>query len=307
MKEHHIPVLLNESIRYLISDIQGCYFDGTLGYGGHSSEFLKKLGNNARIIATEVDSTAYQHCKDKFASDNRLELYNSNFSQIDNISRIEFVAEYDGIFADLGVSSFQLDNPEAGFTYRQDSPLDLRMDRNLKISAADVVNKFSREDLERIFFEFGEEKNSRKITQRIIELREEQRISSTFDLVRIVEELTPERFVNKTLSRVFQALRIYVNNELEVLEVFLKKAIGLLKKGGNIVILTYHSLEDRIVKEIFRYEALSCICPPEFPVCVCSKEKRLDILTRKPVTPLESEIALNKRSRSAKLRAAKRV
>jgi len=304
MKEYHIPVLLNESIKYLITDNNGIYFDGTLGFGGHASEFLKTLSSEGKLVTTEVDMNAFNYCKDKFSGEKRIKLYNANFSQIDLVSKIEFIAEYDGIFADLGVSSFQLDDASAGFTYRQDSPLDLRMDKTLKLSAYEVVNKFSKEELEKILFEYGEEKNSRKIAEKIIENRQ---VQTTSDLVKIISGITPERFLNKTLSRVFQALRIYVNNELGVLEDFLKKSVGLLKKGGCIVILTYHSLEDRIVKDTFKFEALSCICPPEFPVCVCGKEKRLEVITKKPVQPSEKEISLNRRARSAKLRAARRV
>lgn len=307
MSEYHIPVLLKESISYLISDNSGVYFDGTLGFGGHSAEFLKVLDDQGKLIATEVDINAFNYCKTKFSGDTRIRLYNSNFSQIETISKIEFVSEYNGIFADLGVSSFQLDDPSAGFTYRQESALDLRMDKNLKISAYEVINFFSREELESILFKYGEEKNSRRITERIIEKRELEKIQTTNQLVKIIEEITPERFLNKTLSRVFQALRIYVNNELGVLEEFLNKSVSLLKKGGIIVILSYHSLEDRIVKDFFKYESLLCICPPEFPVCVCGKEKRLEIITKKPVQASETEVSQNRRARSAKLRAAKRV
>lgn len=307
MKEHHIPVLLDESIRYLLSDPDGIYFDATLGFGGHSSEFLKHLGRSAKLIATEVDMNAFQYCQNKFSSESRIKLYNSNFSKIDLVSKIEFVNEYDGIFADLGVSSYQLDDPAAGFTYREESPLDLRMDKSLNLSAIEVVNEYSKEDLQRIFFDYGEERNSKKISEKIIEKRQVQKISTTGDLVRIIEEITPERFLNKTLSRLFQALRIYINNELAVLQEFLDKSIGLLKKGGNIVVLSYHSLEDRIVKDAFKQESLSCICPPEFPVCVCGKIKRLEVITKKPVQPSEHELKFNRRSRSAKLRAARRV
>lgn len=307
MNEFHTPVLLEESVRYLISEKNGFYFDGTLGFGGHSSAFLDHLGESAKLVATEVDINALNYCKNKFTGDNRIKFYNSNFSQIDIISRIEFINEYDGIFADLGVSSFQLDDPSAGFTYRQESTLDLRMDKKLKVSAYDVVNGFPKEELEKIFFEYGEEKNSRKITEKIIQAREVKKISTTDDLVKVIREITPERFLNKTLSRIFQALRIYVNNELGVLEEFLQKSTGLLKKGGSIVILTYHSLEDRIVKDTFKYESLSCVCPPEFPVCVCGKIQRLELITKKPLQPSAKEISINRRARSAKLRAAKRV
>ncbi|MDP4195732.1 MAG: 16S rRNA (cytosine(1402)-N(4))-methyltransferase RsmH [Bacteroidota bacterium] len=306
MQEYHIPVLLFQSVDFLIGNKSGVYFDGTIGFGGHSAEFLKHLTQDAKLLATEVDIDAYNFCKDKFKDDRRVKLYNTNFSQIDIVSKIDFVEHYDGIFADLGVSSFQLDNPLSGFTYRTESPLDLRLDKSRPLSASDVINDFDENELSRIFFEFGEEKYSRKIARKIVEKRQQKRISTTTDLSKIIEEITPKPFLIKSLSRVFQALRIFVNDELGVLKEFLTKSVDLLNPGGNIVILTYHSLEDRIVKEVFKYESLSCVCPPGFPVCVCDKTQRLEILTRKPVLPDENELNVNSRARSAKLRAARR-
>ncbi|HEX2868884.1 MAG TPA: 16S rRNA (cytosine(1402)-N(4))-methyltransferase RsmH [Ignavibacteriales bacterium] len=307
MEEKHIPVLLKESLQYLITDKQGIYFDGTIGFGGHTSKFLEVLGPEAKIAATEVDKDAYNFSRAKFQSDKRVRLYNTNFSEIDTVSKIEFIEQYDGIFADLGVSSFQLDNPESGFTYRSEGPLDLRLDKAKQISASDVVNSFTEEEIADILYQFGEEKNSRRIAQRIALERSQRKIESTIDLAKIIEGLTPSQHLNKTLSRVFQALRIYVNDELGVLREFLIKSVELLKTGGNIVILTYHSLEDRVVKDIFKYESLSCICPPDFPICVCDKVKRLEVITRKPVVPSQEEVEINRRSRSAKLRAARKV
>ncbi|MGE5352004.1 MAG: 16S rRNA (cytosine(1402)-N(4))-methyltransferase RsmH [Acidobacteriota bacterium] len=307
MEEKHIPVLLNESLEHLISDKQGAYFDGTIGFGGHTSKFLEVLGPEAKLVATEVDKDAYNFSKAKFQSDKRVRLYNTNFSEIDTVSKIEFIEQYDGIFADLGVSSFQLDNPQSGFTYRSESSLDLRMDKTKEISASDVINGFTEEEIADILYQFGEEKNSRRIARSIAEKRAFARIETTTELSRIIEELTPAQYLNKTLSRVFQALRIYVNDELGVLREFLIKSVELLKTGGNIVILTYHSLEDRVVKDFFKNESLSCICPPDFPICVCDKVKRLEVITRKPVVPSTEEVEINRRSRSAKLRAARKV
>ncbi|MGE5680812.1 MAG: 16S rRNA (cytosine(1402)-N(4))-methyltransferase RsmH [Bacillota bacterium] len=307
MQEHHIPVLLRESIKYLIGSQEGVYFDGTIGFGGHSAEFLKHLTRDAKLLATEVDKQAYNYCKDRFKDDSRVKLYNTNFSQIDIVSKIEFVDGFAGIFADLGVSSYQLDDAQAGFTYRTESPLDLRLDKTRALTAADIINGFEEEELARIFFQYGEEKNSRKIARRIVERRNQKPILTTTELSRIIEEMTPKPFLNKTLSRIFQALRIFVNDELGVLKEFLTKSVELLAPGGNIVILTYHSLEDRIVKEVFKYEALSCICPPEFPVCVCDKKQRLEPVTRKPVLPTDEELKINNRARSAKLRAARKL
>lgn len=305
--EIHVPVLLKESLDFLITDPFGIYFDGTAGFGGHSSAILKNLSWSAKLVLTDMDSTAFEFCKNKFAGDDRVKLYNFNFAQIDIVSKIESITGYTGIFVDLGVSSFQLDDAEAGFTYRTDSPLDLRMNKNVELSAKDVVNTFDEKELADIFFQFGEEKNSRKIARTIVEKRNTGKIETTIDLAKIIEGLTPAHLVNKSLSRVFQALRIYVNDELGSLKDFLNKAVSLLSKDGRIVVLSYHSLEDRIVKDVFKYESLSCVCPPGLPICQCGKEQRLKILTKKPVAPQESEIKKNKRARSAKLRAAERL
>ena len=307
MESHHTPVLLNESIDYLITDKSGIYFDGTLGFGGHSEEILKRLNDDALLIAADVDLDAFNFSKRKFEKEKRMKIYNFNFAQIGPISKIESINKFTGIFADLGVSSFQLDNPISGFTYQKDAKLDLRMDKSRAVSAEDIVNSFSEEDIANIIYEYGEEKNSRKIASKILERRKSGRIGSTRQLREIISEITPERFLIKTLSRVFQALRIYVNDELGVLKTFLNDSVLLLKKGGRIAILTYHSLEDRIVKEQFKYETLDCICPKDFPVCQCDKERRLNILTKKPIVPTENEIRNNIRSRSAKLRVAERV
>ncbi len=307
MDTHHTPVMLKQTLDYLVTDKSGTYFDATLGFGGHSEGILNSLNNDAKLISTDVDSDAFKFSREKFKNDSRMKLYNYNFSQIDIIAKIESTKNFTGVFADLGVSSFQLDNPASGFTYREEAKLDLRMDKSKAISAADILNTFPEDEIARIIFEFGEEKNSRKIAKRICEERNNKKFETTSDLVKIVEGLTPPNYRIKTLSRVFQALRIYINDELEVLKSFLKKSVDLLSVGGRIVVLSYHSLEDRIVKEAFKYETLECICPKDYPVCKCDKERRLRILTRKPLTPLPLEVKNNIRARSAKLRAAERV
>jgi S-adenosyl-methyltransferase MraW len=307
MTVHHTPVLLEKSLEFLVTDLNGIYFDGTLGFGGHSSGILNRLSADGLLIGTDVDQDAFSFSKKKFLEDKRIKLYNMNFSQIDIIAKIESIPFFNGILADLGVSSFQLDTIESGFSYRSNTQLDLRMDKSKVINAADVVNSYSEEDLANIIFQFGEEKNSRKIAKVICEERREKKIQTTLDLSNIITKITPNRFRTKTLSRVFQALRIYVNDELNTLKLFLKKSIDLLKPQGRIVILSYHSLEDRIVKETFKYETLDCICPPGSPICNCNKVPRLKIITKKPVTPDNTEIEDNFRSRSAKLRAAERI
>ncbi len=304
---HHIPVLLNESISYLITDPVGSYLDGTVGFGGHSSRFLRKLEQDAVLVGVDKDEEAFNHCKKLFEDDDRVKLYRTGFVDLNVISKIEFIDAYTGIFADLGVSSFQLDNKDSGFSYRFDARLDLRMNKSEGVPASEIVNDYSEEELANIIYNFGEERKSRSIARNIVKERLNKKIESTADLKRIIEQSVPKKNLNKTLSRVFQAFRIYVNNELDELKEFLEKAVDLLEEKGRIVILTYHSLEDRIVKEFFNYESLDCICPPEIPVCVCDKEARLKVLTRKPVAPSDEETENNPRARSAKLRVAERI
>ncbi len=307
MNDHHMPVLLNESLEYLINDKSGIYFDGTLGFGGHSEGILLSINKDARLIATDVDKDAFNFSRKKFSDDKRIKIYNFNFSQIEVISKIESIAGFTGILADLGVSSFQLDNPASGFTYRSEAKLDLRLDKTRKINAEDIVNSFSEKEISNIIFKYGEEKKANQIAKKICERRKTKRIKTTLELSEIISGITPLKYKAKTLSRVFQAFRIYVNDELEVLKSFLTKSVDLLIPRGRLVVLTYHSLEDRIVKETFKYEELDCICPKDYPVCRCDKESRLKILTKKPIVPSSDEIKNNNRARSAKLRAAERI
>lgn len=304
---HHIPVLLKESLDYLVNDPSGRYLDATAGFGGHSERILQILNDDGLLIEVDNDINAFDHLNEKFSEDPRVKIYNTNFTNIENISRIEFIDKYDGIFADLGVSSYQLDNVHSGFKYSENAPLDLRMNKHEGVSAKDVLNSFKQKDIADILFKYGEEKKSYRIAAKIVESREKEKFENTEQLRLILDGMTPEPYRAKTLSRVFQALRIYVNKELEALETFLKKSVELLKSGGRVVIISYHSLEDRIVKEQFKYETLDCVCPPESPVCTCDKEKRLRILTKKPVTPAKEEIKENRRARSAKMRAAERI
>jgi len=307
MENHHKPVLLQESIDFLITGSTGFYFDGTLGFGGHSEEILKRLSPRGTLVSTDLDTNAFSFSKKKFAGDKRAKLYNFNYSLIDVIAKIESLEFFDGILVDLGVSSFQLDNNEAGFSYSADTKLDMRFDKNLKISAADIVNNFDENDLAGIIWKYGEEKKSKLIARKICELRKIKKINTTGELKELVSKVVPERFLRKSLSRIFQALRIYVNSELDTLKSFLNNSVKVLRKGGRIVVISYHSLEDRVVKEFFKYENLKCICPKDIPVCICNKEQTLKIITRKPVVPADEEIRLNKRARSAKLRVAERI
>ncbi len=307
MSEHHTPVMLKESLDLLIVDRSGKYFDATLGFAGHTLEILKRLNPDGLLVATEVDKEAFEYCQNKFADELRLNLYNFNFSLIDVIAKIESIDFFDGVLADLGVSSFQLDEPSAGFTFRTDAVLDLRMDKTKNITASDIVNTFTEEDLANIFYEYGEEKNSRKIARSIVNYRLKKKIENTSDLVSIIEALVPQYYLRKTLARVFQALRIYVNDELGNLKTFLENSVKVLKKNGTLVVITYHSLEDRIVKDFFKEKSLVTLSPKEDPLGIIKKEAKLKIITKKPITPSEDEVKNNYRARSAKLRVAERL
>ncbi len=307
MGAFHTPVLLKESIDYLITNKSGIYFDGTLGFGGHSSKILDTINKDGLLVSTDVDLDAFNYSKSKFGNKQNMKLYNFNFSKIKIIAKLDSIKAFNGIFADLGISSHQIDDPASGFTFRQEAKLDLRMDKTIKLTAAELINTFAEDEISNIIFTYGEERNSRKISKRICEKRKANAIKTTSQLAEIVSEIVPERFLKKTLSRVFQAFRIYINKELDVLKTFLDDSVDLLAEGGRIVLLTYHSLEDRIVKEKFKYESLSCVCPKDYPICQCDKVQRLKILTKKPVYPSTEELSINRRARSAKLRAAVRV
>jgi len=305
--KYHEPVLLNEALDFLVTKEDGIYFDATIGFGGHTESLLKRLNRKGIVIGSDKDSEAFNYSKKKFNGEERVKLYNASFTDIKSIAKIEFIDKFDGILADLGVSSYQLDNPESGFTFRKDVPLDLRMDKSASKTASDLVNTLEENELIKIFREFGEEKAAKKIASKIIERRSTKRIETTFQLKEIVASIIPPNYLNKSLSRVFQSLRIAVNNELEELKKFIPLAVDLLRKRGRIVVISYHSLEDRIVKESFKYETLQCVCPKDYPVCICNKEVRLKLISRKPIKPSAEEIKKNRRARSAKMRVAERV
>lgn len=304
---YHVPVLLDEATDLFITNRTGTYFDGTLGFGGHTSNFLSKLDQNAKIFATDKDVVAYNYCEEKFEKDTRVTIYNTGFTDIRNISLIDKIDGFDGIFADLGVSSFQFDNKDSGFTYRDEAVLDLRMNKTEGEPAHVFINSAESDEIANVIYQFGEERKSRQIAKSIVTDRQIKPITTTTQLKAAIQKVVPVKNLNKTLSRVFQALRIYVNNELDELSDFLSKSVELLNVGGRIVILSYHSLEDRIVKDFFKYETLSCVCDNEIPVCICNKEPRLKILTRKPIISGSEELNRNPRARSAKLRAAEKI
>lgn len=307
MTQYHIPVMLKESIDYLITSKDGSYFDATLGFGGHSLEILKRLNTDAKLIATDIDDFAFNLSKERFKDELRISIYKFNYSMIDIILKIEMLDGVDGIIADLGVSSYQLDNKEAGFTYRENTNLDLRMDKSINITAAEILNQLDEKQIADIFYLYGEEKNSKKIANEIVKIRKTKKIKTTFQFNEIIEKITPKNYLTKTLSRVYQALRIYINDELTNLKNFLTNGLKVLNKGGRFVVISYHSLEDRIVKEFFVHNASSYVDKKKDPFGIMKTEPSLKILTKKPLVPSGEEISLNKRARSAKLRVAEKL
>ncbi|MFC1559802.1 16S rRNA (cytosine(1402)-N(4))-methyltransferase RsmH [Candidatus Margulisiibacteriota bacterium] len=309
MTDHtHIPVLLNEAVSYLNPQKDQIMVDATLGLGGHAEAILKK---GAKVIGIDRDIEAITIAKNRLSKfEDKFTVIKDNFSNIKNALNTLNIRKVDGILLDLGLSSLQIDSPERGFSLRKDGPLDMRMDCSLKISASDIINTFSQEELEQTIKELGEERLYKRIVRGLIKQREEEKIDTTFKLVDAIKasipRMNPKNETN-IITRVFQAIRIKVNNELESLKVTLEDSIDLLNSGGRIVMISYHSLEDRIVKNIFKTGSKDCLCPPRQPKCTCDHRKILAILTKKPVTPGEKELEENPRSRSAKLRAAEKV
>ncbi|MCR4608548.1 MAG: 16S rRNA (cytosine(1402)-N(4))-methyltransferase RsmH [Eubacterium sp.] len=311
MEFSHIPVLFDEVIENLNIKEDGIYFDGTLGGGGHSEGILKKLGPAGRLIATDQDRDAIESTKARLESySDKLTIVKSNFVNIDTVLKDLGVDKVDGILLDLGVSSYQFDNAERGFSYRNDAPLDMRMDRDTGITAADVVNDYSEEELTRIIREYGEEPFAGRIARGIVRAREHGRIETTFQLNDIIKDALPAKVKNKKghpAKQTYQAIRIELNHELEVLSGALDKMIDLLLPGGRLCIITFHSLEDRMVKNKFREAMNPCICPPDFPVCVCGRKNKGKVVTRKPIVARDSELEENSRAKSAKLRVFERM
>ena len=307
MEFYHMPVLLNETLEQLNIKQNGIYVDCTLGGGGHSIEIARQLGGNGRLIGIDRDIAAIN------AATKRLEGYGSftpvhdNYSNIISILQGLGIHKVDGILMDLGVSSHQLDEKDRGFTYMEDAPLDMRMDTNQPFSAYDVVNQYSMDELFRIIKEYGEERWAKRISKFIVENRP---VKTTGELVEIIKRAIPaaaRRTGPHPAKRTFQAIRIEVNKELELLEQSVLDAVECLKPNGRLCIITFHSLEDRIVKNTYRKLNQPCTCPKEFPVCTCGKEPVVDLITRKPIMASESELEINPRSRSAKLRTCEKI
>lgn len=305
----HQPVLLNETISYLITDPHGTYVDGTLGGGGHLRALLNGLAADARVLALDKDRDVLEQTRTEFEDDPRVQFLHQDFRYLNEALAIAGVSTIDGIMLDLGVSSFQLDRRERGFSFHEEAPLDMRMNRSQELSAWDIVNNYAKEELIRMFFEYGEEKYARSIASRIVRERQDKPIDSTLELAEIIKMSVPAHYRRDKhpARKTFQALRIAVNDELGAIEEVLPQAVESLSAGGRLCVITFHSLEDRIVKRFIQYEAKECICPPGLPICTCDHQARLDIITRKPKEPTPEECQQNPRSRSAKLRVAARI
>ena len=310
MNFNHISVMLNECIEGLNINKNGIYVDGTIGGAGHSSEILKRLDRDGLLIGIDQDADALKYSKEKLREFSNVLLVHDNFSNIKNILIENNIEGIDGILLDLGVSSYQLDNPERGFSYMQDAKLDMRMNEESNFSAWDVVNTYPEKQLESVIKDYGEERWANRIAEFIVKERNNKTINTTFELVDIIKAAIPARARRDgphPAKRTFQAIRIEVNKELEILKKSVEDCIDALKPGGRICIITFHSLEDRIVKNVYKEKENPCTCPPEFPVCVCGRKPEIKIITKKPVTPLNEELDVNPRSRSAKLRIAQKI
>ena len=310
MEFHHISVLLNECIDNLNITPDGIYVDGTMGGGGHSLEIANRL-TTGRLICIDQDPNAHEAAGKRLAEyKDRITFVRDNFGNIANILDSLGIEKIDGMLLDIGVSSHQLDEAERGFSYQQDAPLDMRMNPDRPFSAYDVVNGYDEDELDRVIFTYGEERWARRIAQFIVKEREAKPIETTGELVDIIKKAVPKgarKDGPHPAKRTFQAIRIEVNGELEVLQRAIDDVAARLAVGGRLCIITFHSLEDRIVKEAFRKQENPCICPPQFPVCVCGKKPLGRVITRKPILPSKEELEENPRSRSAKLRVLEGV
>lgn len=309
MNFEHVSVLLNECIDGLDIKKQGIYVDGTLGGAGHSSEIVKKLGEEGLLIGIDQDTNALTASGRRLSAYTNVKLVHSNFVNIKEVLKELNIEGVDGILLDLGVSSHQLDVPERGFSYMNDAPLDMRMNMENEFTAKEVVNSYSKVKLEKVIREYGEDKWASRIAEFIVRARQEKEISTTFELVDIIKAAIPasaRRDGPHPAKRTFQAIRIEVNKEIEILEQAIKDCIEVLKPGGRLCVITFHSLEDRIVKNVYKSKLNPCECPPDFPVCVCNKKPEVKIITKKPIIPGSYELELNPRARSAKLRIAEK-
>ena len=310
MEFKHYSVMLSETVDGLLVKPSGIYADGTLGGGGHSHEILSRA-DDVKLIGIDQDKEAIAAASKRLAEfDGQVTYVNDNFRNVYNILENLDIEEIDGMVLDLGVSSYQLDNKDRGFSYMQDAPLDMRMNSDGEKTAYDVLNTYSENELADIFFRFGEEKWSKRIAQFICERRKVKPLETTFELTDVIKAAIPQaarRDVAHPEKRVFQAVRIEVNGELDILKNAVCDIVKKLKKGGRLSIITFHSLEDRIIKQTFSELASGCTCPKDFPVCVCGNKPQVKIITKKPILPSAEELEQNSRSKSAKLRICEKL
>ena len=306
MVKHHKSVLLNETVNNLIMNKNGIYIDGTIGFAGHAKQILSQLDKKGKLIGIDLDSYALKCSKDNLSQfpKQSYSLYKGNFSEFPNIIKDMGISKVDGIVVDLGISSYQIDSGHRGFSYMNKGILDMRFNDKNGISAKELLNSIDAIELGDIIKKFGEEKKYNKIARNIVKYSKEDKMNTTFDLKNAIEDVTNPRYLNKTLSRVFQSIRIRVNNEIENLNLFLSHSVKYIKKGGRLAIITFHSLEDSIVKHFFKENAISCVCPPSFPICNCNHKAKLKIINKKGIKPSSQELKNNSRARSAKLRIA---
>ena len=307
---NHVSVLLNECIENLNIKPDGIYVDGTMGGAGHSLEIVKKLSEKGMLIGIDRDEEALTVAKERLKEFNNVKYVHDNHDNIDEIIKNLNIKGVDGILLDLGVSSYQIDEKTRGFTYMDDGPLDMRMDKSQRLTAEYIVNNYKEQDLARIIFEYGEEKFSRKIARNICEYRKNKKIETTGELVKIIEKSIPGKFREKNshpAKRTFQAIRIEVNNEIEPLYNTIKNSITTLNSKGRLCVITFHSLEDRMVKKAYVDAEGKCTCPKDLPYCVCGNVSLGKIITKKPILPTEKEMQENSRSRSAKLRVFEKI
>ncbi len=306
-QEYHKPVLYNETIENIIDKRPLIYVDCTLGGGGHTEGILQNSTEDSKVIAIDQDNQAIEFAKKRLEKyENKLQIFKDNFKNLDTVIYLGGYEKVDRILMDIGVSSTQLDDVERGFSYKYEAKLDMRMNRDLKISAWDVVNKFSEKEIADIIYKYGEEPKSRKIAKNIVEYRKNKNIDTTIELSNIVIKSIGKSMKKHPSKRTFQAIRIFVNKELEVLEEAMDKAVNLLNDKGKLLIITFHSLEDRMVKEKFRKYENPCTCPSDFPVCVCGNKSLGKVLTKKPIVAKDEELNENNRAHSAKLRIFER-
>ena len=310
MEFKHKPVLLNEVINGLNIKEDGVYIDCTMGGGGHSSEILKRLSPKGQLIGFDRDNDAVKVCKERFKNNKNVRIFHVNYKDAPAILKENGIDSFDGILIDLGVSSYQLDNGERGFSFLHEGKLDMRMDTTQELDAYYVVNNYKREELIKILYTYGEEDNARRIVDNICKARDTKPIETTLELKEIIESSFPKKVIygkGGVSKKTFQAIRIEVNGELDELDDALNEFVNMLSSHGRMAVLTFHSLEDRIVKNVFKDASTDCVCPPRTPICICGHKKKAILVNKKPITASEEELKENSRSSSAKLRVIEKL